>query len=558
MNVLRILTLLIMSALCALHIHPASAQTSSISRTSYEQDLLTKRFGKPGVGISFTWVKQVGAKGLAIVEVIDGSPASKAGLTPGDFIVAIDGRIILGMEDEAAAKLLRADTGLPTKLSYVHQGVSKDVELQREDGRLGIGFVNAEPSFYARLDQVLKGLPAERAGLMEGDLLLGVDNESLAAIGSSDNLQQILSQGELGSQVSLTISRNKEIFQIKMLRDIVPNVDAKYGVQIFAKTAQTSRFATRDWAELSLWNLDWVDLLNKDLPLLEGRKYNMLDDAISRLANEEYVVWNLQNNFWANNPEQTARIAARFMKSDGWVLSYKDDSTGALTTYRRTGSVLSKEVKVGDKTQTSVVESELPTFDAKLAILVNEKTASGAVALAYALRTSKSALIVGQQPFGSTRITRNVHPSTNVYEKVEIGSYTMENGGGIGVNVDLMIDKLSASNTKTAFDLLVKPDLKWWELEDTLVTITFNVIGGIFIFTLLSIITIFTPQTNGFPGVKLRNAATLFVVLEVTIIATLTFIVMLTQMFWTTLVLSALALGIWIGRSMSRPTPQTD
>lgn len=558
MNFLRIFTLAAMSVLCALQNHGVLAQTSTITRSAYEQDLLINHFGKPGVGISFTWVKQVGTSGLAVVSVVENSPASKAGLKIEDRIIAIDGRIILGMADEAASKLLRADTGLSVKLTYVRDGAYKDVELTREDGRLGIGFVNANPSVYARIDQVLKRLPAERAGLMEGDLLLAVDNKTLAEIGSSDDLQKALSQGDLGSPVKLTISRNKEIFQINMLRDIVPNVDAKYGVQIFAKTEQTSRFASRDWAEISLWNLDWVDLLNSDFKAYEGQKFNALDDALSRISQERYVVWNLQNNIWANNPEQTARITARFMKSDGWVLSYKDDSTGALTTYRRSGSVLSKEVTIGDKTQTSVIESELPTFNAKLVILVNDKTASGAVALAYALRKSESALIVGQQPFGSTRITRNLNPAANVYVRKEVGSYKMENGGGIGISVDVTIDKFSALNPATAFALLVKPDLQWWENEDSLVSVTYNVIGGIFIFTLLSIVTIFTPKTKGFPGVKLRNAAAFFVLIEVTIIATLTFIVMLTQMFWTTLVLCALALGIWIGRGMSKPAPTAD
>lgn len=558
MNVLRTLALIALSALCALQIHAASAQTSTITRDSFEQNLLMKQFGKPGVGISFVWVKQIGSSGIFINQVLDGSPAAKAGLAVGDRITAIDGKIIFGMVEEVATKLLLADTGLSVKLTYVRDGVYKDVELTRDSGRLGIGFVNNNPSFYARIDHVLKGLPAWRAGLMEGDLVLAVDNKVLASIGSVENLQSVFSEGDLDSPVTLTISRNKEVFQIKMLRDIVPNVDAKYGVQIFARDTQTSRFANREWSELSLWNLDWVDLLNSGFKAYEGQKFNALDDALSRISQERYVVWNLQNNVWANTPEQTARIAARFMKVDGWVLSYKDDSTGALTTYKRTGSVLSKEVKVAGKTQTSVVESELPSFDAKLVILVNDKTAGGATALAYALRKSKSALVVGQQPFGSTRITRNLNPAPNVYEKMEVGSFTMENGGGIGVSVDITIDKVSDLNPRMAFALLVTPDLQWWENEDSLVTVAYNVIGGIFIFTLLSIVTIFTPKTSGFPGVKLRNAATLFVVIEVTLIATLTFIVMLAQMFWTTIVLCALALGIWIGRGMSKPRPASD
>ncbi len=551
MKLLRILTFVAMSALGVLQTHSAAAQFfTTITRDAYEHELLQKRLGKPGIGISFVWVKQVGSSGLTISEVAEGSPAFKAGLQIGDRITAIEGKIILGMEEEIASKLLRADTGLPQRFTYVRDGVYKDVALTREDGRLGIGFANATPSFYARIEQVLKGLPAQRAGLMEGDLLLAVDNMTLARFGNSDKLQSYLSQGELGSPVTLTISRNMEVFQIKMLRDIVPNVDAKYGVQIFANRLRTSRFATHDWAELSLWNLDWVDLLNPDLKNFEGKKYNALDEALLRLSDEKYVVWNLQNNVWANDPEQTARITARFMKSDGWVLSYKDDSTGALTTYRRNGSVLSKEVKIGGKTETSVVEQELTTFDAKLVILVNDKTESGAVALAYALRLSKSALVVGQQPFGSTRITRNVNLQPNLYEKMVVGSYRMENGGGIGVSVDITIDSLSSFNTTTAFKLLVKPDLQWWENEESLANITFNVIGGIILFSFICIAVLFTPKSNGFPGLRLRNVALGFLVVEVTVIAAVAFVVMITQMFWPTMIVFTLAVGVMVGRSI--------
>lgn len=557
MKFLKLLTLLALSALGVLQILPAAAQTASITRTSYESNLLSKSFGKAGVGIAFTWVKQVGTKGLTINQVVEGSPAAKAGIEIGDQITAIDGKIILGMEEEVAQKLLLADTGLPKRLTYVRNGVYKDLELTRENGRLGIGFANLEPSFYARIDQVLKGLPAEKAGLMEGDLLLGVDNKTLESIGSAQKLRNYLSEGELDSSVTLTISRHNQVFQIRMLRAVVANVDAKYGVQIFARTEKTSSFAQRDWAELSLWNLDWMDLLNADFKIYEGQKGSALDDVLGRISREEYVVWNLQNNIWANDPEQTARIAARFMKVDGWVLSYKNDSTGALTTYRRLGSVLIKDVTIGSKSQSSVVESNLAYFSPKLVLLVNDKTAGGATALAYALRLSKSALVVGQHPFGSTRITRNENPRANVYQKVEVGSYTMANGGGIGVNVDVVIDKLSASNPTTAFELLIKPDLRWWENEERLNTILYNVIGGILIFTILSIVTVLTPKTDGFPGVKLRNAATGFIVFEVVFLASVAVIVMLVQMFWPTLVIGALALGIWLGRSKSNPTPST-
>ncbi len=50
-------------------------------------------------------------KGLRIVQVFSGSPAARAGLQPEDLIVAVDGRVLAGLPEDAATNLVKGAPG---------------------------------------------------------------------------------------------------------------------------------------------------------------------------------------------------------------------------------------------------------------------------------------------------------------------------------------------------------------------------------------------------------------------------------------------------------------
>lgn len=550
MKLFRILTIVAMSAFGALQAAPAVAQTTTINRIAYENNQIMRQFGKIGIGLSMTWVEQVGTAGLEVLSINPDSPAAKSGLELGDIITVIDDRILMAMELQQAKGLLSIDTGLVKKLTVNRNGVTKHVELNLEGKPLGLLVHNTKPMYHARIDRVLDGLPAQKAGLQAGDLVLAVDSQTLTSLGSSQELQNYFEFSKIGEPVKVVISRNMQVHQITVVRSVIPNVSAKYGVQTFHNIQQTGPFAQRDWTELSLWNLDWPDLLNAEFKVFPEQKGNALDYALSRIASEDNVVWNLKNNNFGNNPEQTARIIARFMKIDGWVLSYHDNSNNTFYTYTLQNGILTKAFESVNGDESVVVETGIKRFNPKLAILVNEKTASGSIALAYALRLSRSATIVGQQPFGSTSIVSYLNPEPELYLKSEVGSYRMSNFGGIGVSVDVNVDSISASNAATAAGVLIKPTLKWWEDGERFFSIVTKLIGGIVLFSFICIAVLFTPKSNGFPGLRLRNVALGFLVVEVTVIAAMAFVVMLTQMFWPTMIVFTLAVGVMVGRSM--------
>jgi carboxyl-terminal processing protease len=105
-------------------------------------------------------------KGLRVDAVYDGSPAKRAGLRPGDVIVAADGHDLAGMSQEASVALVKGPPGSEVRLTWIHDGrretktISRSTvtvpvvasQLRREDG-CPIGVV--------RLSQFSSGAHAE-------------------------------------------------------------------------------------------------------------------------------------------------------------------------------------------------------------------------------------------------------------------------------------------------------------------------------------------------------------------------------------------------------------
>jgi carboxyl-terminal processing protease len=73
-------------------------------------------------GIGIRLKRDEATQTLVVVEPIANSPASQAGIQPGDRIVAIDGRITRGMTVEEASRLIQGEAGTPITLRVDRDG----------------------------------------------------------------------------------------------------------------------------------------------------------------------------------------------------------------------------------------------------------------------------------------------------------------------------------------------------------------------------------------------------------------------------------------------------
>jgi serine protease Do len=166
-------------------------------------------------------------RGALVSEVIQGSPAEKAGVRAGDVITEYDGKTIERAND---LPILVAQTAVGKNVNLVVQRENQRVpitvtigELKEQEkvasvpekGRLGLSVQTVTPEIARSLglDQprgviissVEPGSPAADAGLMRGDIILEVNRD---AINSATELQKIIDNAKAGSNLLFLVRRS--------------------------------------------------------------------------------------------------------------------------------------------------------------------------------------------------------------------------------------------------------------------------------------------------------------------------------------------------------------
>ena len=161
------------------------------------------------------------ASALVVSAVADDSPASQAGIQPGDTVLKINGKTI------TSADKFRSE------LKSRGPGESVDLEIQRKSkkwvvaatlratsspmhvtSRVIIGLRMGEPGDEGiPITSVTKDLPGARAGLRVGDVLLAADGVEL---GDAHFLGDALSEKHVGEVVTLQVRRKTEKFETKV------------------------------------------------------------------------------------------------------------------------------------------------------------------------------------------------------------------------------------------------------------------------------------------------------------------------------------------------------
>ena len=257
----------------------------------------------------------------------------------------------------------------------------------------------------------LKKSPAERAGIVSGDIILKVNNNSIAGW----TLQKAVSKirGKKGTKVTLTIFREKQEKTYTIIRDSikVPSTELESKSEVAVLTL--NRFGedtNEEWDNqiITIQN-DWKSKKIKGLVL------DVRDNPGGYLQGAIY-------------------IASEFLPLNTVVVKqeYKDKRNGEIFKVTRLGKLL----------------------DIPLVVLMNGGSASASEIVAGALRDHKRAKLIGIKSFGKGSIQEALDLNQGAGLHVTIARWVLPNGdwiNGKGIKPDTFIEneKPDGKNTLT-------------------------------------------------------------------------------------------------------------
>lgn len=153
-----------------------------------------------------------GQQGVLITDVLDGTPAEKAGLKAGDVIVDVDGA------NTSSSGQLRSQIGIKSVGEKITVGVIRDNKRREYDVKIGDSQVASDGNFHPLLDDVVaennpdgEGVlvtnvgpnsVAAYSGLRPGDIIIGVNKRR---VGNVKDMQKALNLNK--SAVLLHLNR---------------------------------------------------------------------------------------------------------------------------------------------------------------------------------------------------------------------------------------------------------------------------------------------------------------------------------------------------------------
>lgn len=287
----------------------------------------------------------------------------------------------------------------------------KDAEMFAEEIAGNFSGVGMEVGMRDDIVTVIAPLPespAEKAGILAGDVLVRIDGESTDGMGTDEAVQRI--RGEAGTEVTLGIYRKgeEEIRDITIVRQTI--------------TIPTSKTESKDDA--------FVIALYSFNAIAEAEMQHALRAFVE--SDKENLILDLRGN------------PGGYLESAVSIASY----------FLPLGKVVVRE-NYGDDTKEEMHRSfgkELGAYaPKKLVVLVDGGSASASEILAGALKEHGVAKVIGSQTFGKGSVQELVELPDGSSLKVTIARWLTPNGNSIsgsGVTPDIVVDRSAEDRTE--------------------------------------------------------------------------------------------------------------
>lgn len=287
--------------------------------------------------------------------------------------------------------------------TYIDAENTDDFDEQIYGYYVGIGTeitLNDENQF--EVTNIFENTPATDANIELHDIVVKVNNEDVSGKTVSDIGKLI--QGEIGTNVTLTLRRGEAEFDVTITRDRIDLISVTS--QIFEKDDK---------------RIGYIKVTN-----FASNTFNQFQTALNELEENdiESLIIDVRDNL-GGQLEVATQIASLFLTKDKVV--YQLNTNGIIQPIYSTGP---------------------GSFQKPITVLINGATASASEVLAIALQESADATVIGTTSYGKGTIQESYKLSTGATIKFTVQEWLSPNGNTVnevGVKPDIEVSETENS-----------------------------------------------------------------------------------------------------------------
>jgi carboxyl-terminal processing protease len=284
--------------------------------------------------------------------------------------------------------------------SYLSAESYKDMQVKTKGTFGGLGIEITMEDGVVKVVSPIDETPAALAGMQSGDLIIGINGESIRGLSINDAVSQL--RGPIGSNVTITVVRNKqEPFELVIKRDIIKIRSVRHNI---------------------INNVGYIRLTTFSETTTEG-----MENSIKKIQEElgkkfQGLILDLRNN-------PGGLLSQSISVSD----SFLDRGEIVSTKGRKNGDASRVFAKKGD-----VINGR------PLVVLINSGSASASEIVAGALKDHSRAIIIGTRSFGKGSVQSIIPLPGNGAMRLTTARYYTPSGVSIqakGIEPDILVEE---------------------------------------------------------------------------------------------------------------------